>query len=224
MCKYDFFNVNNNKASLKNRRISVGRPIVHFKCRSQELPVYPSPEVFGLHINSGIIRDLQSTSQLCDSFLSVMESGGGTDDAEAMDNLLIAIASDVLAKLPENFDVETASAKYPVMYTESMNTVLVQEMERFNVLLAVIRRSLQNLIKAIKGAIVMTPELEAIAQSLSIAKYPAFWSKYSYPSLKSLAGYITNFIERLHFLQVIMRGYLQKFRILCTKGRGIRRG
>lgn len=156
-----------------------------------------------MHMNSGIIRDLQSTSQLCDSFISVVESGGGgADDAEATDNLLTAIASDVLAKLPDNFDVETASARYPVTYAESMNTVLVQEMERFNVLLAVIRRSLQNLIKAIRGAIVMTPELEAVAQSLSVAKYPASWSKYSYPSLKSLAGYITNFTERLRFLQV----------------------
>lgn len=88
------------------------------------------------------------------------------------------------------------------MYTESMNAVLVQEMERFNVLLSVIRKSLQDLIRAIKGAIVMTPELETMALSLSAAKYPEFWSKFSYPSLKFLGGYISNFIERLNFMQV----------------------
>jgi len=168
------------------------------------MPTVPRPEVFGLHMNSGITRDLQSTSQLCDSYLLVSESGGGggTDNADAADNLLIAIASDILAKLPDNFDIETATAKYPVMYTESMNTVLIQEMERFNVLLSVIRRTLHNLIKAIRGAVVMTPELETMAMSLSVAKYPLMWSKFSYPSLKSLGGYITNFIERLEFLQV----------------------
>lgn len=133
-----------------------------------------------------------------------MESSGGDSDSDTTDNLLIAIASDVLVKLPKNFDVETATAKYPVMYTESMNTVLIQEMERFNVLLSVIRKSLQDLIKAIKGAIVMTPELETVALSLSVAKYPAMWSKFSYPSLKSLGGYINNFIERLDFLQVCL--------------------
>lgn len=131
-----------------------------------------------------------------------MESSGGTDDNDTTENALIAIASDILTKLPNNFDIEAATTKYPVMYAESMNTVIVQEMERFNVLLSVIRKSLQDLIKAIKGAIVMTPELETMAISLSAAKYPVFWSKFSYPSLKSLGGYITNFIERLNFLQV----------------------
>lgn len=174
-------------------------------------PVVPSPEVFGLHMNSGITRDLQTTSQFFTSFISVVESSGGTDDSNATENLLITIASDILAKLPNNFDVETAMTKYPVMYTESMNTVLIQEMERFNVLLSVIRKSLHDLIKAIKGAIVMTPELETMALSLSVAKYPVFWSKFSYPCLKSLGGYITNFIERLRFLQVSNFIYLSIF-------------
>lgn len=166
------------------------------------IPVVPSPEVLGLHVNSGITRDLQSTWRLFDSFVAVVESSGGTDESNATDNLLRAIASDILAKLPDSFDVETAVTKYPVTYTESMNTVLVQEMERFNTLLSVIRKSLKDLINAIKGAIVMTPELETMATSLSLAKYPVLWSKFSYPSLKSLGGYITNFIERFDFLKV----------------------
>jgi dynein heavy chain len=139
---------------------------------------------------------------LFDSYILIAESSGGSDDPDATENLLIAIASNILEKLPKNFDIEMATEKYPVLYTESMNTVLVQEMERFNILLSIIRKSLQDLIKAIKGAIVMTSELETMAISLSVAKYPAFWSKFSYPSLKSLGGYITNFIERLDFLQV----------------------
>lgn len=171
----------------------------------------PGPEVFGLHTNSGIARDLHTTSQLFNSFLSVVEScSGGADDPGAAEKLLMATASDILARLPRDFDVETATGRYPVAYAESMNTVLVQEMERFNALLSVIRKSLRDLIKAIKGAIVMTPELETMALSLSAAKYPAFWSKFSYPSLKFLGGYITNFIERLNFLQV------SHYYVMCT--------
>ncbi|XP_025190774.1 dynein heavy chain 7, axonemal [Melanaphis sacchari] len=168
----------------------------------EEIPVDHSPEVFGLHSNSGIIRDLQVTTLLFKSFVAVMETSGGTDDSDTTENALIATVSDILIKLPNNFDVEAATTKYPAMYAESMNVVLIQEMERFNLLLSVIRKSLQDLIKAIKGSIVMTPELETMALSLSTGKLPVFWLKFSYPSLKSLGGYITDFIERLNFLQI----------------------
>ena len=66
--------------------------------------------------------------------------------------------------------MESAIAKYPVRYEESMNTVLVQEMERFNRLTVAISTSLSNLRKAIKGLVVMNADLEALAQSLLIGK------------------------------------------------------
>lgn len=168
------------------------------------MPVVSSPEVFGLHANSGITRDLRATRQFFNSFTSVVEScSGDADDVGTADNLLTEIASGILAKLPDDFHIETATVKHPVgARAESLNAVLVQEMERFNVLLSVIRKSLQDLIRAVEGAIVMTPELETAALSLSVAEFPALWSTFSYPSLKPLSAYITDFIERLDFLQV----------------------
>lgn len=43
--------------------------------------------------------------------------------------------------------------RYPVDYHESMNTVLVQELVRFNRLLAVMKASLQQLGAALKGQV-----------------------------------------------------------------------
>lgn len=42
------------------------------------------------------------------------------------------LAEDILSKLPKNFDLQEVVEKYPVKYEESMNTVLRQEVIRFN--------------------------------------------------------------------------------------------
>ena len=66
--------------------------------------------------------------------------------------MLSELAADIQARVAAPFDVEAARYKYPVEYYESMNTVLCQELVRFNRLISVIHDSLKNLQKALKGA------------------------------------------------------------------------
>uniref|UniRef100_G1KBI6 Dynein axonemal heavy chain 12 n=1 Tax=Anolis carolinensis TaxID=28377 RepID=G1KBI6_ANOCA len=123
--------------------------------------------------------------------------------AVSQNHVLVEVFSSCLTQnnLPDNYDIEAALLKYPVKYEESMNTVLVQEMERFNNLIHTIRTTLMNLKKAIKGLVVMDSELEALCASLLIGKVAENWAKRSYPSLKPLGSYILDFLARLKFLQ-----------------------
>ncbi|ROL53285.1 Dynein heavy chain 7, axonemal [Anabarilius grahami] len=167
----------------------------------KNLPFSQHPEVFGMHENVDISKDLQQTKLLFDSLILTQGGGSKGGGGSGGDTTLLDIANDILTKLPGNFDIESALVKFPVCYEESMNTVLVQEMQRYNNLSSTIRVSLQNLIKAIKGLVVMDAELEAVAGSLLVGKVPEKWAKCSYPSLKPLGSYVNDFLARLKFLQ-----------------------
>ena len=47
-----------------------------------------------------------------------------------------------------------------------------------------------------QGEVVMSLELEDVFNSMLVGKVPAVWAAKSYPSLKPLAGYIADLIQR----------------------------
>ena len=51
-------------------------------------------------------------------------------------------ARHILDQVPDLISIEDLAAKYPVMYEESMNTVLVQEAMRYNKLLTTMKQTL----------------------------------------------------------------------------------
>ena len=166
---------------------------------NETIPNDPSPEIFGLHTNAGIIRDLNASIIMLETFGNTqVQSTKSTSDDETIINMV----TEIQKILPADFDIEIVKEKYPIDYNESMNTVLVQEMERFNILLREIRTSCRNLHGGILGKIVMTPSMEEIASTLVMRKIPSSWMKKSYPSLKNVGAYIRDFTDRLNFLQL----------------------
>lgn len=90
--------------------------------------------------------------------------------------------------------------QYPIMYEESMNTVLGQECIRYNKLLQEMRTTLPELLKALQGLVVMSNELEAMSTAMQMNVVPDNWAAKAYPSLKPLSSWVQELWERVAFI------------------------
>jgi dynein heavy chain len=167
----------------------------------EALPLVAEPEVFGMHENANITKNQKETTNLFVNVLLTQASagGGGGGGASSKDATMQGVAEDIKGKLPPDFDMEQAAIRYPVRWDESMNTVLTQELLRFNNLMRCIRASLVSVVKAIMGLVVMSADLETLGNALYYGTLPAMWKAKSYPSLKPLAGYSSDLFLRLEF-------------------------
>ena len=77
-----------------------------------------------------------------------------------------------------------------------LNVVLLQEIQRYNALLTVMRTSLVDLNKAIQGLVVMSADLEEAFTCIFEARVPPLWEK-AYSSLKPLAAWTRDLIQRV---------------------------
>jgi len=165
----------------------------------QELPLVTKHNIFGLHENADLIKDRQESDLLLTSVLKTQNSIIACVEGTSSEELVLAFATDLLSKLANNFDTALVLEKYPTTYDRSMNTDLVQEMDRFNRLLTVIKFSLTDIQKAVKGLIVISSELVEVYRGILIGEIPVVWVCSSYASLKPLGSYVKDFDRRFVF-------------------------
>jgi len=176
----------------------------------QGLPGSCHPEVFGLHANADISKDSRAVQTLLGALLLTQTATGGAASGGEVQSVLKDLICDILAKLAAvlpsgSFDIEEVERRHPLRYEESMNTVLRQELIRYNGLLSTIQDSLQSLQAAVAGEVVMSASLDTMASQMGINQTPTLWMARSYPSLKPLANYVEDLAARLRSFEVWTR-------------------
>ncbi|KRX00189.1 P-loop containing nucleoside triphosphate hydrolase [Pseudocohnilembus persalinus] len=159
-----------------------------------------NPELFGLHKNATISSATVECAQIMQSLLDIASSSQsqkGGDKNELLKNR----AQEILLQLPEQFDAIKVREQFKIEYFESMNTVLIQEILRYNTLLEHLQTTLNDLIAALGGMKVMTQTLENLSEGLQTNMIPSVWISKSYPSLKSLISYIQDLNKRVDMFQ-----------------------
>lgn len=74
-----------------------------------------------------------------------------------------------------------------------MNTVLQQELIRYNKMISTIYKTLDNLNKAIDGIVSMSNDLEELFNAIFDNRVSSLWASVAYPSLKPLGSWILDF-------------------------------
>ena len=179
----------------------------------ENLPMVDNPEVFGMHDNANIAFQLQETSSIYDTVLSLQPRvGGGTAEGEkSPEDIVAEFAAELEEQNPDVLDREKAAKGMfellPSGAFRSLDTVLIQEMDRFNSLIRTISSTLKELQKAIKGIVVMSADLEEMFTAFQNNVTPGLWTRVAYPCLKPLASWFKDYVRRVTF-----------FRNWCEKG------
>ncbi|KAG5504460.1 hypothetical protein JKF63_04912 [Porcisia hertigi] len=182
--------------------------LLAYKNHCSQLPITDPPEAFGQHANADIASRIADSTALLDCLISVNTSlvrdGGGGGGAGSQGNTQEERCLEILASLDEPNKASTPNLlDYAAIYDSTegdrdnaLNTCLLQEVQRYNVLLKTIHRQKAELRRAVKGEIVMSEQLEVIFNALLLGRVPPPWTS-AYPSLKPLASWAVDLVERV---------------------------
>ena len=171
----------------------------------KSLPLDDDPEVFGLHSNANITFNQKTVKEFRETLTSIHPKVSAGNSGKSPDEVVNDIAKDIEARIPPLMDVENEQhpdtfAKNEEGAINSLGVFIGQEIVRFNQLLKVVKNSLAQLQKAIRGDVVMGPDLESMYKNFLNQKIPEIWSEIAYPSLKPLGSWVKDLIERVNFI------------------------
>lgn len=169
----------------------------------KNLPSSDSPKVFGLNENAQISLEAFESSSLLKCVLQTQPKAVSSEAVNS-DKTVHSVSKSISNSLAEQMDLRAAHAD--LLETDangvlpSLSTFLFQEVEKFNILLEVMRNSLKELRNAIKGKSEMTDEIHEIYHSILTSNIPDHWHKVAYLSLKPLGSWIIDLAARVKFI------------------------
>eukprot|EP00968_Pinguiococcus_pyrenoidosus_P017694 scaffold1786_cov250-Pinguiococcus_pyrenoidosus.AAC.1 len=167
----------------------------------ETLPLNAEPEIFGMHENANITCDLNEVNTNFDIIISLQpRTGSGAGSGPSREEIIGQAAKEMAEQVPEIFDLEVMEKEYPTDYHQCLNTTLKQEAQRFNRLIEATGRTLALLQKALKGLVVLSSELETMANAIFNQQVPPVWEAVAYPSLMPLTPWFNDYLRRVKFL------------------------
>lgn len=178
--------------------------LVDAKAHIASLPPSDAPAIFGLHQNADVTFQLKESGEMLQTLVSIQPRASGSEGGKSPDEQVDELAAELLERLPALLNRKDAHESTFAHVDDGQNTLGVffgQELDRFNKLLSVIRSTLKDLRRGIKGLVVMSSDLERMFRAFLFDQVPPSWEAVAYPSLKPLTSWFHDLVLRVEFMR-----------------------
>lgn len=160
----------------------------------QQFPSHDTPEIFGLHTNADLTFGSSETRRILSTISETQPKSAATSGGKTKEEQVYEKADELLAQCPEGYrdpivreQIRKRSRKENEFvlghavdgsvdgFSIPLNVFLYQEVTRLNMAIERVSRTFRELKQAIRGEIIMTPELQNALDSIYDAKAPLAW-------------------------------------------------
>lgn len=113
--------------------------------------------------------------------------------------------SAILATLPGEVNLKDAEKKFPILFEDSMNTILRQELQHYDAVFRKINSSLQEGMLMMDGKIEITKSLQKLCEDVLNNRIPDHWGIGCEKATKSLSVWLADLINRLKLVEIWAR-------------------
>ncbi|XP_061632559.1 dynein axonemal heavy chain 11 isoform X3 [Phyllopteryx taeniolatus] len=151
-----------------------------------------SPSLYGLHPNAELECLTLTSDNLLKTLLELQpqDSSGGEGAVSSTEEKVKSIIEDLLDKLPEQYNMAAMLVK--ATERSPYISVCLQECERMNLLLAEMKKTLDELDLGLKGELTISSSMETLQSALFSDAVPDSWARLAYASTKTLAQWFSD--------------------------------
>ncbi|OQR97844.1 dynein heavy chain, outer arm [Achlya hypogyna] len=166
-------------------------------------PKVDSPEIFGLHPNADLTFRVKEVAALLSTLSETQPKAQSSKNGRTREDVVLDKCDELKEKLPKDFVDETCLELLQNKhggFGVPMNVFLWQEIQRLQTLLTIVRKVLAETQGAIKGEVVVTPDVAKTIHAIFDAKVPPLWLQRGMEELSwlspSLGLWFAGLLER----------------------------
>lgn len=180
--------------------------VENYNLMVESLPLTNSPAVFGLHPNAEIGYFANAVKAMWLDLISLQPRRAASGEGLSKEDYIASTAKEVFNKIPlVSMDIgsyDLIQIRTVLMQRNESDTispcqvVLLQELERWNVLVKRMAGSLLDLQRALIGEIGMSDELDSLGDNLFNGFLPNMWRRLAPATQKPLGSWMGHYLQR----------------------------